>query len=197
MGIIKKLFGKDKSKSEESKESYHKKMEGDYIEREAFVYWMEGENELSELVEKLKSEYEKFQSDALQHSQWVDFLKSDGVNGIMIHLNEYPGTISNWLYPAEFFKDIGLSWGYKLYSSEERKRKKEKKGLYFRHYLKPPVRNMLEKPIEQLFGNITVELKLRQSGPQSLKLQVQHYNDRNYKEPRDIQEFYYSIFKFD
>lgn len=186
------------SKKEDRKgESYNKKLPENHISREEFINWSTKSEELTGLLSSLKAEYHNYRAAHENHKKWVDFLDSSGANGIMIHPSKYPGEIENWHFVAEFLKDIVLSWGYKLYSSNKRFTADSSGTTHFRHYLKPPVKNVLSPPVDQLFGNVTIELTERNADIETLKIQIQHYNDRNYQPPQDIEDLYYSIFDKD
>nr|MBS0037979.1 hypothetical protein [Saprospiraceae bacterium] len=178
-------------------EPYNKKLPENYIDREEFISWSTESEELTGLLSSLKTEYHNYKAEHENHGQWVDFLDSSGANGIMMHPAKYPDEIKNWHFVAEFLKDRVLSWGYKLYSSNKRFKADLSGTTHFRHYLKPPVKNVLSPPVDQLFGNVTIELTERNADIETLKIQIQHYSDRNYQPPRDIEDLYYSIFDKD
>lgn len=166
-------------------------------EQKAFEYWVDDGNELEGLMKALKKEYGYYLTPGEEHAEWVDFLEVDGANGILIHTTETEMPISNWLFVAEFMKDKVLSWGYKLYSSSKVIPDSTQSNELFRHYLKPPIKNMLTPPIDQIFGNVMVELSNTGTKKETLKIQIQYYNDRSYQEARNIEDLYYSLFDLD
>lgn len=193
------LFGKwissgQQSGGEKIEEPFNRPIPEDFINREAYLEWMEKDGALDEFLSHLKVEYNNFTAVVQEHDNWIDFLVSKGANGIMIHAEKYPGKLSNWHYLAEYLKERVLSWGYKLYSSEERSQGGIRPFVFRRHYLKPPVKNMLSQPVDQIFGNVTIELVSRGDTVEKLKFQILHYSDRSYLEPRDIEELYHSVF---
>ena len=178
-------------------EAYNRNMPKNYLDRDAFLKWSSEKDHLHNWLSDLRSEYQNYLANTEEHANWVDFLSSEGADGLMVHTRQYPGELTNWLYAAEYLKDRSLSWGYKLYSSEERSAGGQEPEVFLRHYLKPPVKNMLTKPVDQIFGNITIELKLKNYHTEALKFQVLHYNDQNYQPPLDIEELYRSVFDQD
>ena len=190
-------LGSKNSEPPQPVEPFAKTLDDNFIDRHAYLKWLEDEKALSELLANLKRQYNNYLAEAEEHSLWVDFLESKGANGIMIHSKKYPGDLSKWHFVGEYLKERVLSWGYRLYSSEVRSQGGIRPVVFLRHYLKPPVRNMLTQPIDQIFGNITIELASRDNEAEQLKFQVLHYSDRNYREPRDIEELYRSVFEKD
>lgn len=179
---------------EKVEEAFNRPLPENYIEREAYLEWVEEGNTLDEFLNQLQREYNNFTAEIQEHDNWIDFLESSGANGIMIHAQNYPGKLYKWHYVAEYFKERVLSWGYKLYSSEERSQGGIRPFVFRRHYLKPPVKNMLTQPVDQIFGNVTIELVSKAGAVDKLKFQILHYSDRSYMEPKNIEELYHSVF---
>jgi len=193
MDFFNKMFSGEKGKK---KEPFNKKIQNDFIVRKKYLEWLE-KDELPKFLNQLKLQYGLYRTDGQEHEPWVDFLEIPGANGIMIHSLKYPSSLDNWYFVWEYLKDRVLSWGYKLYSSNERFTGSTKGVSFYRHYLKPPVRNLLDPPVDQIFGNVTIELQARDQEIQNLKIQIQHYQDHNYQSPRKIEDLYYSIFNED
>ncbi len=62
------------------------------------------------------------------------------------------------------------------------------------YYLKPSMRLQNSVPAEQLYGNVTLEIKLVKDKITHLKVATTYYSDANYKEVRRWQEWYSVIF---
>ncbi|GEM_PF-3445982 len=195
MDRIKKWFGAGEKKSEEAGQAYKSELEDDIVNRDDFLKWSDKKGILADFLKDLRTEYGKYLTESEEHEEWVDFLRSQGADGFMVHTQKYPGTLSKWIYLAEYLKDQTMSWGYKLYSSEEGSDGGDAPVTYLRYYFKPPIKNKLSKPIDQIFGNITIELKMSDGNSESLKYQALHYSDRNYQPPRNIGLLYESIFE--
>lgn len=196
MSFFKNVFFKSGDDKNNDLSDWEIPFEAESEERKAYESWVD-EGELSSLMDALKSEYGFYLTPGEEHAEWVDFLNVDGANGILIHTQKISHPVSNWLFVAEFMKDRALSWGYKLYSSSKMNADTENTPPLFRHYLKPPIKNMLETPIDQIFGNVTIELAETGTVKETLKIQIQHYSDRNYQEARNIEDLYYSLFNRD
>jgi hypothetical protein len=57
-----------------------------------------------------------------------------------------------------------------------------------RHYLKPRTDFRKEGPFEQRFGNVMIELVLRDEQPHNLKFSATSYTDSKYRDAEDFQE---------
>ena len=62
------------------------------------------------------------------------------------------------------------------------------------YYLKPSMRLQNSVPAEQLYGNVTLEIKLVKGRIKHVKAATTYYSDANYKEVRQWQEWYSVIF---
>lgn len=197
MSLFKKLFSDKNHYKGVNLSKWNIPFQSDSDERKAYDKWVEEGIELDDLMSALKKEYGFYLTPGEDHAEWVDFLIIDGANGILIHTQKVSLPISNWLFVAEFMKDRALSWGYKLYSSSKMNVETKNSPALFRHYLKPPIKNMLKTPIDQIFGNVTIELADTGTVNETLKIQIQHYSDRSYKAARNIEDLYYSLFNQD
>lgn len=103
--------------------------------------------------------------------------------------------------PIEFeflldsFRETVLSMGYVNYTSDVKYSEKPA-GIQRidRHYLKPEIDRNAEKPLDQKFGNILLELYFLDDKPQYLKVMVSVYSDQNYREALGFEEFVNFLF---
>ena len=58
----------------------------------------------------------------------------------------------------------------------------------YRYYHKPSLKIQQTSPINQLFGNITSELILRDDEPYMLRVMAHKYSDRNYADAEDLDQ---------
>ncbi len=102
--------------------------------------------------------------------------------------------------PIEFeflldsFRETILSFGYTNYTSDVRYSEKSA-GIQRidRHYLKPEIDRHVEKPIDQKFGNVFLELYFLDDQPQYLKVMISVYADKNYLKALGFDEFVNSL----
>jgi len=85
----------------------------------------------------------------------------------------------------EYLKDRALELGYQLRNAN---RDYDEKGDYVRiterYYLKPvSVKEALDPPVDQRYGNLELEHVLVNDTPSYVKLMAHVYSDRNYQEP--------------
>lgn len=88
----------------------------------------------------------------------------------------------------DFFKETVSDLDYYTYLSDvkhfnRRKLKNDYIETIERHYLKPALKNLNQAgfPLNQLYGNILIELTKINDRPTHLKFQTNHYNDSKYK----------------
>ncbi len=110
------------------------------------------------------------------------FIKQNGINGFGIELKNFPYSTKDWRQ-FQFFGKEKLKKSKYVVQLQEVTSKSDLGNLFttFRYYLKPSIKLMTSIPSEQLFGNITLELILRNEKPYRLLLKANYYSDRNYK----------------
>ncbi len=112
----------------------------------------------------------------------VHAFAGDYSNGFAITYNpEFDPTQFSFLFDlfAERVKEMGYKTSVSDLIMSEKKDYIETKE---KHYLKPIV-DQAEGPIDQKFGNVTVELIKIDEVPSFIRLMAHAYNDRQYKTP--------------
>lgn len=121
------------------------------------------------------------------------FIKQNGINGFGIELRQFDFTILDWR-KFQFFLKHQLST-FRYVTHLQNVTSKSDLGnllMTYKYYLKPSLKLMTEMPSEQLYGNITIELVLKNDKPFRLLLRANYYSDRNYKAELEFEK----IFKY-
>lgn len=117
----------------------------------------------------------------------VDFYNLPGAKGFSVYglSATDPG---NYRFLMDLFKERMVEMDYRLYSSiVEQKTEADRPPVVERHYLKPAARNT-DKPMEQLYGNVLIELEIPDGHVKQLKLLATHYTGFDYKPVRGFDE---------
>lgn len=123
-------------------------------------------------------------------SSTFTMIKQNGIVGIAYHPKANVGTDEYRAYLFQL-KERHKQIGYvqKLALHEVRNG-----AEIISYYLKPSMRLQNTVPAEQIYGNVTLEIKLRNGHIQHLKCMTTYYSDSNYKDVRPWDEWYHVIF---
>lgn len=112
----------------------------------------------------------------------LGFLNNKSSKGFIIYLQELNYTRSEIIHFFDYLKERVQKFNYRSDISDRRIfSRKEWVETQERHYLKPRI-NFDNKPIRQLFGNITIELEMRNDVVHNLRLRATVYNDSMFDE---------------
>jgi hypothetical protein len=148
----------------------------------AYAAWLDGEGR-QEWNERLRCAFNLHRASVDSQDDCIDFLEFRATSGFVMHLQneEIPAIEASFI--MDHLRDLTLKSGYRMSVSDRR----TKGSLVIeKHYLKPPIHRGRCQPINQLYGNITIELTIKQGNPCSLKFIATHYQDRSYLPPLDI-----------
>lgn len=124
----------------------------------------------------------------------IVLFRSPYANGFAIRNNE---EIRDKGFPMllEYFKMKILELGYRQAGSDKKLSAIDSEVLTVeKYYLKPPMQ--LEPPIDQLYGNIALELHYFNDIPNYLKLTASIYSDRMYQPHLEFSEMVEKLFKY-
>jgi hypothetical protein len=108
-------------------------------------------------------------------------------NGFYFH-GEDPWTADDYSYLIQHFIDLLKREEYYLNNAKREVVEEERKLKTVEHfYLKPKLKFRKEMPYEQLYGNVEIEHRLVEGKTNLVKVMVNVYNDRNFKEPADFE----------
>lgn len=117
----------------------------------------------------------------------ISFHYTPGANGFSIEGSEKIDT-DVFRYLADYFKEKVLPLNYRLYSAVlETKNRVDKVINLERYYFKPAAWSP-EPPMEQLFGNIHIELEISNGKVDYLKVLATYYTGFDYKPANSFDE---------
>jgi hypothetical protein len=144
------------------------------------------------LFDWLLDQYVQFSAGAV-NEQAVDFLDTPSSKGFVIHFNQTQYSRREIEHFFHYLKERILELNYRTRISDRRVfSRKDWVETQERHYLKPRTRHqrMAGPPergaLDQKFGNITVELELRDDVPWNLRLRATTYQDALYNTPESF-----------
>lgn len=187
--IVNKIFPKENKKviltNEVLKRSQH--------EFDSYDEW-HASDVSKEILQKIFRAYHLKKTD-IKDPIPVALLQSDKANGFAI-ANCSSLLDSDYKMLLEHFKKQILLIGYRQ-SGSNRKVTAEIDRVVTKefYYLKPPIK--MEPPIDQRYGNISLELILHNDKPYYLKLMASVYSDRLYSEPLPFSDLIEMLFERD
>ena len=125
----------------------------------------------------------------------LTFLKTPSSSGFIINLKKEEINLRNAQRFMDFLQEKVLALNYKRQNSNYRLYNKNGKTEKIeRFYMKPRLKLVGNNQVDQLYGNVMVELTIREEIPLSLKFQVNRYSDRNYTESRTFEKLMEVVF---
>ncbi len=164
-------------------------------EKEDFNSWKLG-SECLDLCSLVHSNFLRYQEGERESGDnRITFLSSAKAAGFVFHFPKGEYTLREAQRFMDFlkWKVSGLNYvsqlsDYRLYA------KRGKSERIERFYLKPRLALNEQNRVDQMYGNIIIELTIRDEVPIHLKLQSNRYSDRNYVDAYSFEELMQSIF---
>ena len=123
----------------------------------------------------------------------IEIYHSSYANGFIIYPQKR-GIQLPLEFLMEYIKDVLETEGYRLVHSDRKMKETGKIVTELdKYYLKPPISH--EIPIDQLFGNVIIELSYRNHEPSKFKLVANIYSDRLYGAPRNFEDLILLLFE--
>lgn len=189
---LKGLFHQEEESSA-SNPYLHELISRTELEKAAFSDW-KGSLEHRRLVDWLSDQYAIWQAFPQQLDPAIDFLNTPSSKGFAVHLHKtrYSRQEATWL--LDFLKEQVLLLHYKVQVSDTRTWT-QKSGVETveRHYLKPRMALPDGDKCNQRYGNVTVELSLRNDLPRLLKFQTTSYRDHLYTEALHFRDLMHAV----
>jgi len=176
--LINKLFGK------EEKDLLVKSK----LERSAsFLLEFEKWEESNSYQLEINAIYQHFKGDANERELFR--LKDRAADGFYFLINPDENK-QDYCFFLDAMKNRMKALDYIL--NRAVKIQKEKKDEVYQteqYYLKPSLKYRYDLPYEQLYGNLFLEYVIKNNRPFYFKIQVNYFNDRNYKKSLPFDEF--------
>ena len=119
----------------------------------------------------------------------IDFLNTPSSKGFVIYFYKTQYSKRDVQHLFDYLKDLIKAIDYRIQVSDRRTyTKAQSVETVERHYLKPKPGNLEVGKLNQRYGNISIELTLRDEKPYHLKLRATIYQDRAFKEGEDFKD---------
>jgi len=157
-------------------------------ERDALEAW-QGSLPCRRLFSLLAEQYAIYLSNAAEIDPALTFLNSGSSNGFALHFDRLEYTRHDAAHLLDFLKEKTQLLDYRLQHADTRTwTEKDWVKTVERYYLKPRQHWAEGQKINQRYGNITIELSLRNDLPLLLTFRATSYSDRLYAAPYDFHE---------
>jgi hypothetical protein len=179
--------------SSPSKPLVHELIVRTEAEKQDYVRWKET-LVFKRLRDWLQEQYVLFLHQPEQLAETVEFLHTPSSKGFAVFFSKtrYSGREATHFF--DFLKERVLDLEYRVQVSDVRSYERpDWVETVQRHYLKPrPQMNEAGK-LRQRFGNITIELILRNDRPFQLRLRATAYKDHLFQEPEDFRQLFAAL----
>lgn len=185
---IKGLF-KEAEQSSPTKPVVHELIERTDQEKEDYTFWKKTLVR-RRLIDWLSNQYAIYQVLPDDIDEALDFLHTPSSKGFVIHFHKTRYSLRDVQHFMDYLKEKVQALNYRIQISDSRTYNRAKwVETRQRHYLKPrPNLEALENKFPQAYGNITIDITLRNDQPHQLRFQATAYNDRLYEEASDFKE---------
>lgn len=189
---IRNLF-QEAEESSPSNPAHHALIERTEQEKEAYIKWKDSLIK-RRLVGWLADQYAVSRTEPARLDEAMAFLNTPSSKGFVIHFYKTNYSRREITYFFDFLRDQITALDYKVQISDTRTYNRNSwVETVERHYLKPRPQFEQGKKTAQRFGNVTIELVLRDDEVYQLKFQATSYRDHQYAEAEDFQDLMQSI----
>ena len=117
------------------------------------------------------------------------YLHSSGMEGFAIDLKNRGDSFQYWrMVQRALLERLQIIRYVKQYAGIESSKQEDELSANYKYYLKPSYKLNKSLPMNQLYGNISLELILKNDVPFRFKFLSNTYSDRNYKEPMPFED---------
>lgn len=179
---------KEVTESSPSQPAIHELIQRSADYQERFEQWKNG-FVLRRLIDWLGDQYAIYQSKPHETDGGIAFLNTPSSKGFIIyfHQTNYSREEAHFLF--DYFKERVQTENYRVQISDLRTyNRRDWVETIEKHYLKPRIDFDPSEKQDQQFGNIMIELEIRNDKVHNLRLRATHYQDRQYQEARDFRE---------
>lgn len=184
---LRNLF-REAEESSPSNPTIHQLIERSEANREDYRQWLDSLVK-RRLLDWLDNQYAIYRVSPEDIDEAMDFLDTPSSKGFVIHFYKTNYNRREVTHFFDFLMDQIRRLDYKLQISDTRTYSRSSwVETVERHYLKPRPSMEPGKKIDQRFGNVTIELVLRNDEIHQLKFQATSYQDHKYDEAEDFQK---------
>lgn len=117
----------------------------------------------------------------------IDFLDTPSSQGFIVHIHQTNYSRREATFLFDYFKERIQTLNYRSQISDRRTyNRRDWVETVEKHYLKPRHTFEQGKKLDQQFGNVMIELELRNDVVHNLRLRATHYVDHNYLPPQSF-----------
>ncbi|RME92313.1 MAG: hypothetical protein D6772_17050 [Bacteroidetes bacterium] len=189
-GFWQKLFklGQSAETSSPHKPAIHELLKRTADEQADYTHW-KNSFVARRLLDWLGDQYAIFLHQPADTDIAIDFLDTPSSKGFVIHFHQTNYSRREATYLFDLFKEKVAQLNYRVQLSDTRTfARKHWVETIEKHYLKPRHTYVEGEPLDQQFGNVMIELELRDDQVNNLRFRATHYSDRNYQEPQSFRE---------
>ncbi len=147
-----------------------------------------GRNFGNHLLTQIRDEYHAKESGQPTGGAF-HFINQRGIVGFALDAKRYKHGLQDWRHFQVFCSQRILDLGYVMRVKQiETQTCMDNLTSTYRYYLKPSIKGMKSLPMDQLYGNVSIELVLQNSEVFRFIFRTNYYSDRNYQEVRDFKE---------
>jgi hypothetical protein len=187
---FKKMF-QQAEQSSPSQPLIHEMIERTEEEKQDYAFWKET-LVLRRLLDWLSNQYAISRVDLDKVDEAIDFLDTPSSKGFVVHFGETRYSLRDVTHFFDYLKEQVLSLHYRTQISDLRTYERTNwVETIQRHYLKPgpSIRQQQEDgKFTQKFGNVMIELELRNDRVHNLRFRATVYKDSLFKEPAEFKE---------
>ncbi len=158
-------------------------------EEAAYTAWKESYI-LRQIRQWIRDEFDFFSKKG--HSRQgggVDFLKIPASNGFIAHFGQTNYSRQEATFLLDYLKERVKTLNYRTQISDTRTySRRDWVETVERHYLKPRLDFIEGEKLNQQFGNITIELEIRNEEVNHLRLRATYYQDFNFLPAQEFSE---------
>ena len=142
------------------------------------------------LLDWLKNEYFTYLTSPKNIDRSIDFLNTTSKKGFVIHFSNMQYRLEEVTFLFDYLKEKIKELPYRIYLSDTRTYpKNDFVETIHRHYLKPSLKlKAAGQKAGQAFGNITIELLLKNDKIVNLKFSATTYRDHQFEEAGDFND---------
>ena len=192
---IKSLFN-SVEESSSSNPAVHKMIDRSEKELKGYEDW---KNSLSQmrLMDWLNNEYLTYLTAPDNIDKSISFLNTPSSKGFVIFFSRTNYNLDEITFLFDFLKEKVMLLPYRTYVSDYRTyMKNDKVETIQRHYLKPSLKlKIAGEKAGQAYGNISIELLLRNEKVVNLKFSATSYRDHQFKDASDFDELMRKMLK--
>jgi len=185
---IKSLFN-SVEESSSSNPAVHEMIERSEEDLKNYEDWKDSLSQ-RRLMDWLNGEYITYLTSPDNVDQSISFLNTPSSKGFVILFHKTNYNIDEITFLFDFLKEKVLTLPYRTYVSDYRSyMKNDNVETVQRHYLKPSLKlKVAGEKAGQAYGNITIELLLRNKKVMNLKFSATSYRDHLFKDANDFDE---------